>query len=48
MISLRNIVTHEYFGVDYEMIWEIVRNDLPKNHLDLKHLIEKERENRQY
>jgi uncharacterized protein with HEPN domain len=48
MISLRNIVTHEYFGVDYEMIWAIVKNDLPKNQYDLKRLIEEERENGQY
>lgn len=29
MIGLRNIVSHEYFGVDLTIIWEIVRKDLP-------------------
>lgn len=43
MYGLRNIVSHEYFGIDYEMIWEIAKNDLPKNLLDLKNIIEIER-----
>ena len=42
MYDLRNIVTHEYFGIDYEMIWEIAKNDLPKNLIDLRQLIEQE------
>lgn len=29
MIGLRNIVAHEYFGVDDEIIWRIVSSDLP-------------------
>ena len=40
MYGLRNIVTHEYFGLDYELIWEIAKNDLPKNQVDLQKLIE--------
>jgi uncharacterized protein with HEPN domain len=43
MYGLRNIVTHEYFGIDYETIWEIAKNDLPKNLIDLRFLIEVER-----
>ncbi len=30
MIGLRNILIHEYFGVDSEIVWEIIRSDLPK------------------
>ncbi len=29
MIGFRNIVTHEYFGIDLEIIWRIVAVDLP-------------------
>ncbi len=29
IIGLRNLVIHEYFGVDIRMIWNIVQNDLP-------------------
>jgi uncharacterized protein with HEPN domain len=43
MYKLRNIISHEYFGIDYEMIWEIAKNEMPKNLSDLKLLIEKEK-----
>ena len=29
MIGMRNIVSHEYFGVDNELIWRTVKEDLP-------------------
>ncbi len=35
MYSLRNHIAHEYFDVDYEIIWEIIQNDLTN---DLQHL----------
>ena len=31
MYQLRNRVSHEYFGIDYEIIWDIVQTYLPKN-----------------
>ena len=43
MYGLRNIVSHEYFGIDYEMIWEIAKHVLPVNCSDLKRLIEIEK-----
>ncbi|MFA6923972.1 MAG: DUF86 domain-containing protein [Bacteroidales bacterium] len=36
MYNLRNLISHVYFGIDYEMIWEIVKNNLPQNKIDLK------------
>jgi uncharacterized protein with HEPN domain len=45
MYKLRNIVTHEYFGIDYEVIWEVAKNDLPQNYADLKTLVEIEQRN---
>ena len=36
MYRLRNQVSHEYFGVDLEIIWDIIKNYLPKNYLQLK------------
>ncbi|MEA3312677.1 MAG: DUF86 domain-containing protein [candidate division WOR-3 bacterium] len=30
MIGLRNIVIHEYFGIDVSIIWEIVTRNLPQ------------------
>lgn len=43
MYGLRNLVVHEYFGIDYENIWKIISKDLPKNINDLKSLIKKEK-----
>lgn len=43
MYGLRNLIAHEYFGIDYEMIWEIAKNNLPQNRNDLAEIIEKEK-----
>lgn len=29
MRGLRNIVVHEYFGVDNSIVWETIKHDLP-------------------
>ena len=29
MRGIRNVVVHEYFGVDAEILWETARHDLP-------------------
>jgi uncharacterized protein with HEPN domain len=30
IIGLRNIVIHEYFGVDFENIWKIIKENIPE------------------
>ncbi len=35
--GLRDILIHEYFGVDLEVVWDIIKNKLP----DLKKKISK-------
>ena len=30
MIGLRNIVTHKYFGVDLNIIWQIITVNIPE------------------
>lgn len=42
MYRLRNIVSHAYFQVDHETLWEIITRDLPKNGEDLKEILKKE------
>ena len=29
MRGIRNILAHEYFGVDIEIIWKTIKEDLP-------------------
>lgn len=29
MISTRNKVLHEYFGVDMEILWQTIQEDIP-------------------
>lgn len=29
IIAFRNISIHEYFGVNFQIVWEIAKNDLP-------------------
>ncbi len=36
MYRLRNRISHEYFGVDYEIIWDIATRHLPVNCEEMK------------
>lgn len=44
MYRLRNKATHENFGIDYEIIWEIVTKHLPQNQNDIETILKIERE----
>ena len=37
MMGLRDVLIHEYFQVDYEVVWEVLQNDVPlaKEWIDL-------------
>ncbi len=39
MYLLRNKVSHEYFGIDYEIIWDIATNYLPENKNQIKAIL---------
>ena len=43
MYRLRNRITHEYFGIDYEIIWDIATNELPSNYSDVCALVDIEK-----
>lgn len=43
MYVLRNRVSHEYFGVDYEIIWRIANHYLPANLGDIQKIIAREK-----
>ena len=40
--GLRDILIHEYFGIDAEIIWEVIKKKLPELEKAVKFLLEKE------
>lgn len=44
--GLRDILTHEYFGMDLEVVWDIIKNKLPDLKKKISHLLkQKDRKN---
>lgn len=39
MYLLRNKVSHEYFGIDYEIIWDVALNYLPENQKQIEYIL---------
>lgn len=39
--GLRDILVHEYFGIDVEIIWDIVQNKLPPLERSVRSLLER-------
>ena len=39
MYLLRNKVSHEYFGIDYEIIWDVCINHLPENRKQIQSIL---------
>ncbi len=39
LIDFRNVIIHEYFGVNIEIVWDIIHNELPKLDNDIRELI---------
>lgn len=43
MYRLRNRISHEYFGIDYEIIWDIISRHLPNNYNDINVILNNQR-----
>jgi uncharacterized protein with HEPN domain len=37
--GFRNIVAHDYFGLDVNEVWDIIHNDLPKLQKEIQEII---------
>ena len=37
--GLRDIIIHEYFGIDTDIIWDVVKNKLPMLKLEIKKML---------
>ncbi|MBC7693904.1 MAG: DUF86 domain-containing protein [Burkholderiales bacterium] len=33
------MIIHNYTGVDYEVVWEIIKNDIPELEFQIKNII---------
>lgn len=40
MIGMRNILVHHYFGIDTDVVWAVVRHDLPSLKEKIKAILE--------
>ena len=40
IVGLRNILIHEYFGVDAKIVWDIIQNDMPILKKEIKSVLE--------
>lgn len=40
IIGLRNLLVHEYFGIDEEIVWGIIKKDIPKLQEKVKQILE--------
>jgi uncharacterized protein with HEPN domain len=38
---LRNILVHEYFGIDLKVVWEIIKADVPALKIRITEILEK-------
>lgn len=41
--DFRNVLAHEYFGLDYEIMWEIIKDKLPNLQKGIQAILEKEK-----
>ncbi|NOX63794.1 MAG: DUF86 domain-containing protein [Chloroflexi bacterium] len=39
IVGMRHILVHHYFGIDLELVWQVVENDLPDLKLKIKRIL---------
>lgn len=41
--GMRDRLIHDYFGIDYEIVWDVVINKIPQLHTEIQQIINKEK-----
>mgnify|MGYP005846516883 CR=1 FL=1 len=41
--GMRDVLIHNYFGVDYDIVWNTIENDIPFLHEELLHILNSEK-----
>lgn len=39
--GMRDRLIHHYFGVDYEIVWDVIKNEIPKINKQIKEILKK-------
>jgi len=42
MSGMRDILIHQYFGIDYESVWNTIQRDIPELHHEISRIIKLE------
>ena len=40
--GMRDVLIHHYFGIDYDIVWDVLQHHIPALHGELKRIIELE------
>lgn len=43
MAGMRDRLIHDYMGINYEIVWDVVRNKIPEVKIQIEHIISEER-----